>query len=422
MLRSLGAFVPFGQVHVARHPHLVEEVKRTRQVDFSSLSKTNASNRNAVGRGPQYRLFPLDDRPLKLFDERFDEILEWKNKSNKRRVVNIAFNVEEELYVENSTVVWSRERQIVQSLKYQHEQQLVETAMFAWFPFQVTRKGEQHLQWSYSPVVQWEKPDEGLNASMPSDTLLSVFSSTPIAGKKRSAPSDTAEISILSDRSQHILRRGLCVILHDTIKIYFSDGLKYFVNLPFPVQNAHALEVGLLLERKRGEVLEDFENLSLLRPPTFLSITNPLGEPKAVSISDDGNNRYPSWDTAELIFTSMVFDPSSVMQRQLVLLYDSSRNSLAVCLYMDEHQKRQTPKIVTPAKKRPKPTKNTKQAKKNLKSPSIQPAPLTRKDSLAQFHEDLSSDTDHLYGSEAGDSISEQAENNGLTLSIVYEL
>lgn len=136
----------------------------------------------------------------------------------------------------------------------------------------------------------------------------------------------------------------------------------------------------------------------------------------------------------ELVFaTSVDYSRGDSDKQQLIVTYNSKKHAHYVWMLTDEEERLKQPKI----KRKPPPQsaatfsslKSRKKSKSkrgvkhnNMPSPiaATTPPPLTRKDSLAQFHEDFSSDTDQLYGSEAGDSFHE-SEDAGHFLHLLYE-
>ncbi|KAI9251753.1 hypothetical protein BDA99DRAFT_487023 [Phascolomyces articulosus] len=469
MLKSIWDFTPCGREIAARNPHLVVESSGMQQTDFSHFSK--GTNRLKIKpKESAYTLYAVDERPSKdMFqqegDHRLPPLLQSNNnnssssnksKSNKRHVLNPAMHLEEELYIEGSTVMWSRGGHLVKSFKYEMEKQPVELAIFAWFPFERVNTND-FTGPVYAAVDQREgdgmddeDEDDEFNANDNVDLLkkilrqhsniFSIAASNPPPssrlGKRKRADHLLTKQQEKKDRQKGslrdrtILRKALCIILRDTVKIHFEDGTMYSVHLPFPVQNACSLNVGLLLEPKRGELVTDDHGI------TFISITDPAKEAEWVTKAEDANDisllsfsfdNKPIQPAAhELVFATTVEDYATKQQRQqLVITYNDKKCSHSIWLYSDQKDR------ILPYKKRkpafhnslPAPKAKGKQ-RKNLTSPSpmaTTPPPLSRKDSFVQFHEDFSSDTDQLYGSEAGDSFTESTDTAGLYLHLLYE-
>ncbi|KAG2219538.1 hypothetical protein INT45_003103 [Circinella minor] len=460
MLKSVWDFIPCGREVSIRNPHLVVESFGMQQTDFSHFSK--GTNRLKIkSKESAYTLYAVDDRPTKImFQQDYDHRLpllqnnnsssnnnDDKNNKNKRPVLNPAMPLEEELYVEGSTVMWSRGGHLVKSFKYEMEKQPVEIALFAWFPFERASIIDSQSP-IYSSIDEREQDiindqdDDEFNANdnvdllkriLQNSTMFSVTSTNRLGKRKRrndpmKHQQKDGQKRRKNDRT--ILRKALCIILRDTVKIHFEDGMMYSVHLPFPVQNACALNVGLLLEPKRGELVTDDHGI------TFISITDPAKEAEWVTKAEDLNDNYRSFSfdnnkttpaAHELVFATTVEDYGTKQQRQqqLVITYNDKKFAHSIWLYSDQKDR------VLPFKKRkpafhntlPTPKSKGKQ-RKNLTSPSpiaTTPPPLSRKDSFVQFHEDFSSDTDQLYGSEAGDSFTESTDTAGLYLHLLHE-
>lgn len=440
MLKSLGEFQPYGRRHTALHPHLINDSSEVQEVDFNLFSKgASSANRQKTS---SCNLYAVDGRPLKYINELSGDIVEQTAHQDCRRLPNGAMDLEEELYVDGSTVVWSRGGHIVKSFKFELERQPVELALFAWFRFtdgegddKSTAKGRWHEDIYYD--------DGRIQGNEQSSNMMDIVS------KKRKHPDVIYENSSSNNpnnnkrrgtTSSSTLRKALCIILRDSVKIYFEDGLMYSVHLNFPVQRAYALHVGLILERKRAELIDD-ANAAFLQP--FVCITDPMGECELVTMTDDMNRSF-SLDFRkdmmgvpvdhELVFaTSVDYSRGDSDKQQLIVTYNSKKHAHYVWMLTDEEERLKQPKI----KRKPPPQsaatfsslKSRKKSKNkrgvkhnNMPSPiaATTPPPLTRKDSLAQFHEDFSSDTDQLYGSEAGDSFHE-SEDAGHFLHLLYE-
>ncbi|KAI9318238.1 hypothetical protein BX666DRAFT_2026646 [Dichotomocladium elegans] len=474
MLKSLGDFISYGSQHTLVYEHLVEDADKSQEIDFSLFAK--GSNWATKRKAPTYNLYAVDERPSIAINELSDTITETNTPTNtmignrhKRRIPNGAMDLEEELYVDGSTVVWSRGKHIVKSFKYELEQQPVELALFAWFRFELVRDPDDPSKQRYVAVDQWyeygqdspvnEHGNEDLSASFSimatnkldrkrkhfhEDTTCEISESSSIRSTSSTDTSPNTRIENIDhgtkQDAQHtpkektMLRKALCVILRDTVKIYFEDGLMYSIHLYYPVQRACALHVGLLLELKRAELI-DSANAASLQP--FISILNPMGGPELVTMVDEQNKSF-SLDfrkTAsmpvdhELIFAA-AFGACSRGKQQLVVTYNTKKNAYAVWMFTDDKERSRPSKMIH------KPVQHTLQAPlkhhKRSKGKQIKrgpvasplqatPPPLTRKDSLARFHEDFSSDTDQLFGSEAGDSLQESADEAGYFLSPLYE-
>ncbi|KAI8148240.1 hypothetical protein BJV82DRAFT_695055 [Fennellomyces sp. T-0311] len=428
MLRSVWEFVPCGREFATRNPHLVVESSGMKQTDFSHFSK--GANRSKIKpKDAAYTLYAVDERPTKdIFQQDSNRFPH----SDKNPVLNPAMHLEEELYVEGSTVMWSRGGHLLKSFKYEMEKQPVELALFAWFPFErvsgptmYATVDQRDDQFDLNDNNEDDTADLLKKILRQHNTFSIASSNTRLGKRKRTEQAQKSRQQPLSKRT--IMRKALCIILRDTVKIHFEDGMMYSVHLPFPVQNACALQIGLLLEPKRGELVTEDHGT------TFISITDPSSEAEWVSKAEDANDFAMSFSmdksspaAHELVFATTVEDYAAKQQRQqLVITYNDKKCAHSVWLYSDQKDR------VLPYKMKRKPAfhsalpqKSKGKQRKNLTSPSpmaTTPPPLTRKDSFVQFHEDFSSDTDQLYGSEAGDSFTESTDSAGQYLHLLYE-
>lgn len=412
LLRSLGEFVPFGRKWLDRYPHLVEDPASGVQVDFIAAARGLAQVRNSSTE-PRYDVYPADDRAIEHID------------------------LEDQLYVDGSTVIWSHDDHIVKSFKYDIEQQPVKLALFAWFPFKVYPPTDGYPTKRYSPLDLWDEDDiEEIGDALSVKATPMQFSvlSSPVDSRKRVHEDISDEgrgdvdDKFRGSNGNTVLRKGLCVVLHDIMKIHFIDGSSYSVLLPFPVRHACALRIGLLLEGRRDAAL-DAQNT----PVMFAAIVSPVGVLEPVAVPHDSNSSYVLDASQEISTTKgheLVFagTPREHSKRQIVVTYNAQSNTHSIWLYVDKG------KIIR-SKQCQDPTSRTRLAKRRRKREQVERdtqaspsrvfsttvAPLTRERSRTQLLDDFSFDTYELYGSEASNSPGELSECSGLYLRLLYE-
>ncbi|ORY93006.1 hypothetical protein BCR43DRAFT_496181 [Syncephalastrum racemosum] len=183
-------------------------------------------------------------------------------------------DLEDELYVMNATVVWSRQGQICQSLTFADQ---VQHACFGWFPFTV----DHGVVRKYTLEHQYQS-----NMDM-------------------------------------VLRRALCIILSDVVKVYFADGESHSVHVPFTVHSVCPVQVGLLLECRPQEALL---NDQLLSPVMFFRVADPAGlaEPVGLDMVQDTLD-----DSHELVHSAVVDDGA----HQLIVTYHHRTGDHSVWRY-----------------------------------------------------------------------------------------
>lgn len=158
---------------------------------------------------------------------------------------------EEELYITEDSVTWSINGKTHKTFSFQQDEQKVNTALFAYFEIATER----------SETNETPDPPDGIDSD-----AFGVFHVARLR----------ADQDRKQKRTQHARRRALCIFLRDIAKIYVEDGPSYMLNLPFPIQRAWALDLGVLLQRKS----DDDE----LHPSTKASrrFSNIIGSPEPI--------------------------------------------------------------------------------------------------------------------------------------------
>ncbi|CAG8474689.1 1003_t:CDS:2 [Acaulospora colombiana] len=208
-VRVLGKFIPFGEQHNRREDS-IGACKQNQQPIF--LHKRATKKNISDSANFNYRLYGSFDRSAKES--------------------NYNGNVDEELFVEDNLVIWSRGNILQKSFRFTEP---VLQALFVWFD-------------------ATETCGKGLESKI---------------------------------TSRHDRQRALFVLLEDYAKVYFPDGQNFLIRVPSPVRRAWAMDVGVILQCVVGDGsyqnVSDFPSGSL---PTLYSLLDPLEEIKPLTIAE----------------------------------------------------------------------------------------------------------------------------------------
>ncbi|CAG8433353.1 1562_t:CDS:10 [Diversispora eburnea] len=213
-IRVLGKFVPFGEQHI-KSKDITETSSQklyNQSHDFFQKCETNDS-------------FVGTSNSNYILYEGFDPSTKNSNESK---------NVDEELFIKNNTVVWSRCNVLQKSFKFDEP---VLQALFVWF-----------------------------NA------------------KKASMNSNEMHDSKITNRLER--QRALFVLFQDYARVYFLDGQHFLIRLPSPVRHAWAMNCGVILQCTVDEKKSSLNNFPSGSLPMLYSLLDPLEEIKSVSIAD----------------------------------------------------------------------------------------------------------------------------------------
>ncbi|KAJ2719890.1 Anaphase-promoting complex subunit 1, partial [Coemansia sp. Benny D115] len=100
---------------------------------------------------------------------------------------------------------------------------------------------------------------------------------------------DAASSSGSGDGEAYVV--ALCVFRTDMLNIYYHSGESFSVSLPFGVRSVHAIQTGLLVQRRSTDAAE--ASMFTASLPTLFSLSNPRSEFKMLGI-----NRNPDLDRA----------------------------------------------------------------------------------------------------------------------------
>jgi hypothetical protein len=259
MLIELGNYKPFGKDFLEKRPHLGQESTKNPVIDFSALDLGSSQKQFPTPR-TIHQLFSISDTVSIDAGDRLDE----RSLYQQGKLDNPAIQVEQEVYVKGSTVVWSRSGYVMKTFDYSAEDQTIQQFLFAWFPVTSTffksdptnkpavdtilndLGGDKHLVEGY-----WEKKGPqsiiNFNKSVTKDDNEEEEEEQYDPLKK---PLGSLNIPDLEEKDHGLQRRALCIVFQDCIKIHFEDGLNITAHIPFEIGDVVPLDMGVLVSRK----------------------------------------------------------------------------------------------------------------------------------------------------------------------------
>ncbi|CAG8436254.1 8034_t:CDS:2 [Ambispora gerdemannii] len=254
-LRVLGKFSPFGETFI--HHNNIDDSGQASRAE----SRLQSNHHIRPSFEPTYQLYPS------------------QNNAQTNKPKNQSSDFEEELYVKDKLVVWSRGNLLKKSFKFESP---VIQALFVWF--------ENYTQ-------------------------------TP---QQNSLDTNSYINNVL------IRERCLCIILHNSAKVYFENGDSHAFRIP-SIQRAWALELGILFEcflEDNPCLSESMQDDSIpTPPPTLLSLLDPLAEIKAVSIVDK-----ILYNNEELVFLGPM-NPFTNADEELIFVGGATTNDPLIFTY-----------------------------------------------------------------------------------------
>ncbi|GAA5803622.1 hypothetical protein HPULCUR_009105 [Helicostylum pulchrum] len=216
--------------------HVGEEAQKNSIIDFSKLG-FDSSKSATVALRTFHHLFSMSDSSTINIDTPLDE----RKTNYVGKIENPAMELEQEVYVKGSVVVWSRAGCILKTFDYSAEDQLIKDVLFAWFPVNSIADPTN------KPAVDIDPHDlEGDNRVV-NGYWEKKGPQSIINFKTSGSVSDDAISSIDGDQLQ---RRTLCIVFEDCIKIHCEDGLSITSQIPFEIGTVVALDLGVLVSRK----------------------------------------------------------------------------------------------------------------------------------------------------------------------------
>ncbi|CEP13336.1 hypothetical protein [Parasitella parasitica] len=257
MLTNLGEYEPYGKVFLENKPHLGQECNLNPVIDFSSLDAFD----NTKALPPpktMHKLFSVKDNFKVDIGDRVDE----RNLYDTGKIYNPTLQLEQEVYVRGSTVVWSRAGCVIKTFDYSSEIQPIQQVLFAWFPVtsaffknDPTNKpavdavlddveGDKYMVEGY-----WDKkgPQSIINLSK-NVTSKEDEAEDENELTKRFRPLNN--ITENDEKDDFLQRRTLCIVFQDCIKLHCEDGIYLTAHIPFEIGHVVPLDMGVLVSRK----------------------------------------------------------------------------------------------------------------------------------------------------------------------------
>jgi hypothetical protein len=268
MLKQVGEYEPFGKRFLKEQSHLVQKQSKG-PILFSFLKE------------PEYpcfhKLFSLSDDSTMDIGSRTDvKKLPLDNSSiigdGKTKLDNPAFSLEQEVYVDNSTVIWSKGNHIITSFTYKDQLQSIQQVLFAWFPVKHAFYDDDPTRIN-SVTLDLDPQDPSFEEQQQQQQLNESSSSVPVNTNRNTQ--DT-------DNNGKTLRRGLCIVFQTFIEVHYTNGLSTTIHSPFSINNVAALDCGLLVTRKEPVRVERRSSKKEMHEPSispyenvnFMMVTN----------------------------------------------------------------------------------------------------------------------------------------------------
>ncbi|CAO3601010.1 unnamed protein product [Absidia cylindrospora] len=240
-MEVLGDFIPYGKEFIGTYPHLAECSQSTRSLkvaDFSKLVEQNLKRTTTTTQVQTAQSYQLSSVPAPTPTQPTTPMPPFQS----------AIPVDEELYVQNNIVIWSRGRHIIKTFHYQL--QFVEMALFAWFPVDQHEYSDSNAP-SIDQIISNRKRKIALNGKesvkKKSRSTLSFTNAlmeaeqqckfTPLSGDTTTSLPPIPDTSSSGDKSNIAskrLQKAACVILKDCVKIHFIDGKHYSIHYHSP--------------------------------------------------------------------------------------------------------------------------------------------------------------------------------------------
>ena len=247
-VRVLGEFVPFGKTFLERRAARRKDLGNPEESQEYQFDIDQPSE-------PRSEAFPLWDfngpsiaqnitPNYKLYSGTSDDIEDDVSQRKKDFCQEIIDNdFDEELYVKDKTVIWSKGNVIKKSFTFQ---QRVKRALFVWFNVEEVIKQSKDTNVAFTN-------DRGTRGLFEGMSMIRVTR-----------------------------QRCVCIMLQTFAKVYFPGGKTQMLRMPFPVREAVALKTGLLLSCMQEEENDEHTTADL---PTLYSLLDPLDEIRPVSVA-----------------------------------------------------------------------------------------------------------------------------------------
>jgi hypothetical protein len=244
MLIELGKYEPFGQKFMESRPHLGEESTLNPVIDFSAIDFI--SPRLTPPSAPQFHnLFSISDNLTIDIGDSLDE----RKLDQFGKVENPAIELEQEIYVKGSTVIWSRAGYVMKTFDYSAEDQPIQQVLFAWFPVHSISDptNKPALDTVPNDLDGDKQYVDGYWDKKGPQSIINFNTSTSVIDDTNYIP---AEKSTIEENNHQLQRRTLCIVFQNCIKIHCEDGLNVTSHIPFDIGDVVPLDIGLLVSRK----------------------------------------------------------------------------------------------------------------------------------------------------------------------------
>ncbi|KAI8974732.1 hypothetical protein BDB01DRAFT_853772 [Pilobolus umbonatus] len=262
MLKELGVYEPFGKQYIERYGSIAANT-RDRVVDFSSFQSLVPATQEDF-----YQISQPSNAP---FIDLFASQITRPVHNEKKYVENMSLDLEDELYIQGATVVWTRGEVIKKVFNYEKEHAVIKQAIFAWFQF------ETH-----------DTTNELLDIRQSSLTSFLMAKKEPPQG---------------------IQHRGLCIVCEDFIDIYLENGIFIKCQTHFAIGEVSALNNGIIMSRlyDMGKGKPKAQVPTFLTP--FYTLSNPYHDVSLVKSRDSiqyrsGSLLGPIANPQKILFTS----------------------------------------------------------------------------------------------------------------------
>ncbi|KAI8640703.1 hypothetical protein BD408DRAFT_390106 [Parasitella parasitica] len=412
MLTELGKYEPYGKIFLENKPHLGQECNLNPVIDFSA--RDTFDNKKAPPPSKtMHKLFSVKDNFTVDIGDRVDE----RNLYETGKIYNPALQLEQEVYVRGSTVVWSQAGCVIKTFDYSSEIQPIQQVLFAWFP------------------------------------VTSAFFKNDPTNK----PAVDAVLDDIEEKDDFLQRRTLCIVFQDCIKLHCEDGIHLTAHIPFEIGHVVPLDMGVLVSRKyvpeklkrasgrpRSSSITNLATLAAgMKKPTpientlsfFVTVTHPLKGAcpvKSKDVNHIGISTLPEPLTSpqRLLFaTTKVSDTGRL---PVIVTLNLKENRHYIWTYERRKEKNQqtlrAPANMTLPVKRKSHNNAAPFVKKKYKSGAPLALNRSKKQKIdsparshAQFHEDYVSDEEDLHENEVEKDIyNEMLDPSEISLRLLW--
>ncbi|KAI4189507.1 MAG: hypothetical protein L6R41_001415 [Letrouitia leprolyta] len=235
-------------------------------------------------------------------------------------VVRDGESVEEELFVTDNRVIWSRAGVVQRVFRFDTEKEKIVEAVFAKFPSHVVpflRAVDEHGEKSSGTAPT------GFEATQPRNR-------TPRSQSLKGEPEQGRVEPSTASQSREGKAWALVVVLKTQAQVFFLSGTSHIVHLPFEVARVFPLCEGILLQRRLPSEKEP------LRPPSY-SKYSPVPPPNSFVFSEHSTQEKPISQMSSAATDVRQYDdsilPFSSMLKSMLQGADKSKMSTLPTLF-----------------------------------------------------------------------------------------